>query len=70
VVISLRLLGAMNWVRTSHLMLIVFLLMILAVISTVGNFYSQLDLSNITTNTVTNICTLIFAVIPSGGDCA
>jgi len=51
-------------------MLIVFLLMILAVISTVGNLYSQLDLSNIATNTATNICTLIFAVIPSGGDCA
>jgi len=43
--------------------------MILAVISTVGNLYSQLDLSNIATNTATNICTLIFAVISNGGDC-
>jgi len=43
--------------------------MIPAVILTVGNLYSQLDLSNITTNTATNIYTLIVAVISSGGDC-
>jgi len=45
-----------------------FLMMIPAVVLTVVNLYSQLDLSNITTNTATNICTLIFAVISSGGD--
>jgi len=45
-----------------------FLLMMPAVVLTV-NLYSQLDLSNITTNTATNIYTLIFAVISSGGDC-
>jgi len=42
--------------------------MIPAVILTV-NLYSQLDLSNITTNTATNVCILIFAVISGGGDC-